>query len=259
LWKENLDNFDALRNIVAILRGPGGCPWDRKQTHNSLKPYLLEECYEALEALDESDSQKLCEELGDIMLQIVLHAQIAAEVDEFQIEDVIRSINAKLLHRHPHVFGNAKVKDAKEVAVNWEALKMEERQEEASLLSDIPKQMPSLARSQSIQRRVAQVGFDWEDVDGVIEKLTEEVEELKQADNHESMVEEFGDLLFTLANVARRWDINLEDALRLANQKFCRRFNYMEELCRKRGLSLGEMSLEEQNALWEEAKHQVEE
>jgi len=249
----DLSRFTTLVDIIARLCSPDGCPWDRQQTHASLRGDLLEECYEVLEALDEGNSGKLCEELGDLLMQVVLHTRIAAEVGEFELGDVLRGINKKLIHRHPHIFGSKKVKDAAEVALNWEELKQEERGG-ASILASASKQMLALGYSQEIQQRVARVGFDWEDIDGVIDKLAEEVGELEQADNQERKAEEFGDLLFTLANVARRMGIDLEAALRQANRKFYRRFTYMEEACRQRGMNLGELSFDEQNALWDEAK-----
>ncbi|MBC8274390.1 MAG: nucleoside triphosphate pyrophosphohydrolase [Chloroflexi bacterium] len=249
--------FAKLRQIIAKLRGKEGCPWDRKQTHASLKPYLIEECYEVLQVLDEGAPQKLCEELGDLLLQIMLHAQIATEAGQFSIDDVIRGISNKLIHRHPHVFGGQKVQDAGEVELNWEALKQEEREEGESLLAGVPEQMPALAYSQSSQRRVAGVGFDWEKVEEIIDKLAEEVAEIKQAPDQQERAKEFGDLLFTLANVARRLDIDLEMALRSANQRFCRRFAHMEEACRNRGVSFGSLSFDEQNVLWEEAKRAI--
>jgi tetrapyrrole methylase family protein/MazG family protein len=256
---QDLSQFATLVEIIARLRAPDGCPWDRQQTHASLRENLLAECYEVLEALDEEDSGKLCDELGDLLMQIVLHAQISAEDGEFELGDVVRGINSKLIHRHPHVFGSEKVKDAEEVAHNWESLKQEERGAGTSMLESVPRQMPALGYSQEIQRRVAWVGFDWEDVDGVIDKLSEEVREYQQAGSQEERAQEFGDLLFTLVNVARRQGIDPEAALREANRRFYRRFTYMEELCRQRGLSFGEMSFDEQNALWEEAKRGVEE
>jgi len=255
---KNLNQFVTLVDIIARLRAPEGCPWDRKQTHASLRENLLEECYEALEALDEGDSERLCDELGDLLMQIVLHAQIAAEAKEFELGDVVRNINTKLIHRHPHIFGSTKVRDAEEVVLNWEALKQEEREADTSILASVPGQMPALGYSQAIQRRVAQVGFDWEDIDGVIDKLAEEVEEFKQADSQEKRAQEFGDLLFTLANIARRLGVDSEAALRQANRKFYQRFTCMEETCRQRGLNLGELSFDEQNALWEEAKKKTE-
>ena len=255
--KDSLDSFAALKEIIAKLRGPDGCPWDKKQTHASLRPYLVEECYEVLQSLEDGTPQKLCEELGDLLLQIMLHAQIADEAGQFNIDDVVQGISNKLIHRHPHVFGDEKVQDAGEVEQNWQALKQEEREEGESLLAGVPDQMPALASSQSIQRRVAGVGFDWEKVEEIIDKLAEEVAEIKQAPDQQERAKEFGDLLFTLANVARRLDINLEMSLRSANQRFCRRFACMEKLCRERGLNLGSLSLDEQNVLWEEAKRKV--
>ncbi len=255
---KNLNQFTTLVDIIAKLRAPDGCPWDRKQTHASLRKNLLQECYEVLEALDKGDSAKLCDELGDLLMQIVLHTQIATEAGEFELGDVLSSINTKLIHRHPHIFGSLTVKDAEEVAVNWEALKQEERETDVSILASVPKPMPALSYSQEIQRRAVQVGFDWEDIRGVIDKLAEEVEEFEQATSQEK-AREFGDLLFTLANVALRLGIDVEAALRQANQKFYHRFNYMEEVCRQRGVNLGELSFDEQNALWQEAKRKVKE
>ena len=251
---QKLNRFATLVDIIARLRAPDGCPWDRKQTHTSLRENLLEECYEVLEALDEGDSGKLCAELGDLLMQIVLHTQIATEAGEFELEDVVNSINTKLIHRHPHVFGSLKVKDAEEVLVKWEALKKEERGTDTSMLASVPRQMPALGYSQEIQRRVAQVGFDWEDIDGIIDKLAEEVGELERADSQEQKAREFGDLFFTLVNIARRQGIDSEAALREANKRFYNRFSYMEEICRQRGLDLAKLSFDEQNALWDEAK-----
>jgi tetrapyrrole methylase family protein/MazG family protein len=254
---EKLNEFETLVNIIARLRAPDGCPWDRKQTHASLRENLLEECYEVLAALDEGDAGKLCQELGDLMMEIVLQAQIAAEAGEFALGDVMEGINTKLIHRHPHIFGSAKVKDAEEVAHNWEALKQEERAAGTSMLASVPKQMPALAYSQAIQRRVVEVGFDWKDIEGVIDKLAEEVGEFKEADSEKGRAQEFGDLLFTLVNVARRLGVDSEAALREANERFYRRFTYMEELCHQRGLNLSKLSFDEQNALWEEAKRKI--
>jgi len=255
---KNLDQFNTLVGIIARLRAPDGCPWDRKQTHASLRENLLEECYEVLEALDEGDSSRLCDELGDLLMQIVLHAQIATEAGGFKLEDVLRNINTKLIHRHPHIFGTIKVKSAEEVTQNWQDLKREEREADTSLLDSVPRQMPALGYSQEIQHRAAQAGFDWEDVDGVIDKLAEEVSEFKGAESQEHRAREFGDLLFTLANIGRRLGVDLEAALREANRRFYKRFTYMEELCRQRGVNFSELSFAEQNALWEEAKRKVE-
>jgi len=257
LVPKDLNQFSALVEIIARLRAPDGCPWDRKQTHASLREFILEECYEVLQAIDDGNMNALSQELGDLLLQIVLQTQIAREAGEFELADVLTSINTKLIHRHPHVFGSAKAETPEEVAHNWEALKQEERGD-ASLLASVPGQMPALAYSQAIQRRVAEVGFDWKDVDGVIEKLVEEIRELKQAGNDKERGKEFGDLFFTLVNIARRLGIDSEVALREANQRFYRRFTYMEELCRQRGLTFSQLSFDEQNQLWEEAKRGVE-
>ena len=246
--------FARLVEIIAQLRGPDGCPWDKKQTHTSLRAYLLEESYEALDALDEGNGQKLCGELGDLLLQIVLHAQIASEAGEFDMEAVVKGINTKLVRRHPHVFGNTQVSDAEEVSHNWEQIKKSERLPETSILDSVPRQMPALAYSQNIQRRAAQIGFDWENIDGVIDKLVEEVKEYKETQNQSEREDEFGDLFFTLVNIARRVGVDPEVSLRQANRKFFRRFSCMERLCRERGLDLGKLSFDQQNQLWEEAK-----
>ncbi|MFC1942030.1 nucleoside triphosphate pyrophosphohydrolase [Chloroflexota bacterium] len=251
---EDLSQFTALVEIIARLRAPDGCPWDRQQTHTSLRKNLLAECYEVLEALDEGESSKLCDELGDLLMQIVFHADMATETGDFEMGDVIRGINEKLIHRHPHIFGTEKVQNAEEVSLNWEALKKKERGPDTSVLESVPKQMPALSYGQEIQRRVARAGFDWEDINGVIEKLNEEVREFEQAGNPAEKAQEFGDVLFTLVNFARRQGIDSEEALREANRRFYRRFTYMEEVCRRRGSTFQELSFEEQNALWEEAK-----
>lgn len=250
-------SFENFRQIIARLRAPGGCPWDSKQTHESLKRFLIEECYEAVEALDEGDPHKLCEELGDILLQIFLHAQIASECGEFTIDDVVEGITSKIIRRHPHVFGDVKVADASQVIRNWDALKREEREEReenTSLLASVPKSMPALAYAQAVQRRAAQAGFDWKDVQGVLDKVCEEVRELEEAPNARERLNEYGDLLFAIANVARWSDIDLEEALRLSNAKFCRRFQYIEEQARERALSVNDLSFDELNRLWDEAK-----
>ena len=249
-----LDKFETFRKIIARLRGPGGCPWDKMQTHESLKQYLVEECYEVLEAIEDNDMNGLSEELGDLWLQIMLHARIAEEAGEFTLEDILKKINGKLIHRHPHVFKNVKVADADEVTFNWEKLKGREKPEKSSLLSGIPKNLPALLHSQSIQRRAASVGFDWNKTEEVLEKLVEEVEELSCAGTYEARVGEFGDVLFTLANIARHMDIDLESALRQANTRFTQRFHYVEEACRRKGVDLQSLSLQEMDALWDEAK-----
>jgi tetrapyrrole methylase family protein/MazG family protein len=246
--------FDTFAGIIARLRGPNGCPWDKQQTHRSLRENLLSETYETLEAIDENDIGKLREELGDLLLQIVIQAQIATDNGEFKIADVVKGITEKIIRRHPHVFGVKKAKDAEEVMHNWEALKREERGEGLSMLASVPAAMPSLAYALEVQRRAARVGFDWEDRNGVIDKLVEEVEEYKEAKDQPEKEREYGDILFTLVNIARREGVDAETALREANRRFYRRFAAMEKLCRKRGLSFDKLSFNEQNALWEEAK-----
>ena len=255
--EQDPSSFDTLEKIVARLRAPDGCPWDRAQSHASLKPYLIEEAYEVLQALDEENTEKLCDELGDLLLQILLHAQIAKEAKEFSIRDVIKSISTKLIRRHPHVFGQSKATNAEEVALEWEELKQNERKKDDSLLSSMPKGMPALSYSHSIQRRAAGIGFDWKEFEGILDKLTEEIREVKEATNQQQKIHEFGDVLFALVNAARWQGVDLEEALRLANQRFSRRFRYMEETCRRRGISLRDLSFQEQNVLWDEAKRNL--
>lgn len=252
--EEELGTFDTFKKIIVRLRGPQGCPWDRKQTHASLKQYLLEESYEVLETIDNNDMPGLCEELGDLWLQIMLHAQIAAEQEEFGLADVLRKINSKLIYRHPHVFGGTDVKDAEEVSHNWAELKSKEKPANRSLLSGVPKNMPALAASQSLQRRAAVAGFDWEKMEDIIDKLVEEVDELRKAGSREEQESEFGDVLFTLSNIARRMDIELEFALRQTNERFTRRFNYIEQVCRSRDVEVKSLTLAEMDDLWNEAK-----
>ncbi|MBI4202825.1 MAG: nucleoside triphosphate pyrophosphohydrolase [Chloroflexi bacterium] len=245
--------FAELDAIIARLRGPDGCPWDREQTHASLKPFLLEEAYEALEALDLGDAARLREELGDVLLQIMLHAQIAVEAGEFTIAQVIDGLTHKLIHRHPHVFGSERLDTAAAVSAHWDALKQEEKGDRG-LLEGIPQALPALAYSQEVQGRAARAGFDWPDYQGILEKLAEEVGELRRAQSQREKVHELGDVLFALADAARGLGVDPEEALRLANRRFSRRFAHMEAACRRRRVSLGELSFDQQNALWDEAK-----
>lgn len=259
----DLSRFGALVATIAYLRGQNGCPWDRKQTHRSLREHLLEECYEVLAALDEEDKEKLCAELGDLLMQIVMHARLAEEADDFTISDVITGINQKLISRHPHVFGknknatdqtNPEDLTAEDVLVRWEDLKKKERRGQSGMLDSVPRELPALAYSQSVQERVARVGFDWPDDTGVLEKLTEEISEFQTADTPTERAVEFGDILFTLANYARRQGIDLEAALREANAKFYRRFSHLEKLAYARGLELTRLTLGEMDNLWEDVK-----
>jgi len=246
-------SLTTLQDVVAHLRAPDGCPWDREQTHQTLRPYLLEEAYEVLAALDADDPQLLREELGDLLLQILLHAQIAVEEGEFSLAQVAESIIAKLIHRHPHVFGDVMVADAQEVIRNWEQLKREERGERGGIFSGIPASLPALACSQEIQKRVARLGFDWPDREGVWAKVEEELRELREA-RGEGRAREFGDLLFVLVNLARWLGVDAESALREANERFIARFAQMEQVAAERGLDLSRMTLDEMDELWEEAK-----
>ena len=252
-----LDQFQTLVAIVERLRAPGGCPWDREQTHTSLKRNLLEECYEVLEAIDDEDPQLLAEELGDLLVQVAFHADIAREAGQFDLGDVLTKINQKLIRRHPHVFESAIVGDAREVERNWEKLKEAERQEKGikkSPVDGIPKDLPALAIAQLMQDRVGRVGFEWDDISGVLNKLSEEVEELRQAETKEEKVHELGDILFMMVNLSRWLGIHAEDALRLTNQRFQWRYRKMEELAGERGQEFAQLPMADKDSLWDEAK-----
>jgi len=252
-----LEAFRELVEIMARLRAPEGCPWDRAQTHTSLRGSFLDECYEVIEALDDGDPAKLREELGDLLLHIVFQAQIAADNGEFRLDQVIRGISRKLRRRHPHVFGDAEAEDAAAVELNWEQIKRAERDPETSALASVPRALPALNYSESIQGRAARLGFDWDTDDGVLDKLAEEIGEMNRAADAAEWAAEYGDVLFTLVNLARRRGVNSESALRQTNRKFYRRFSYMESVCQQRGLELDKMSLEEMDALWDEAKREL--
>lgn len=250
--------FERLVQVMVTLRAPGGCPWDREQTRESLKAFLIEEAYEVLEALDQGGSEKLQEELGDLLLQVVFHAQIAAELGEFTVREVLASITDKLIRRHPHVFGEGRAETAAEVLSNWERLKQAERGgvKEVSALAGVPKILPALLQAQRLQDKAARVGFDWGETAQVLEKVEEEFAELKAAmgKGAEATEAELGDLLFSLVNLARFHNLNAEEALRKCIEKFTRRFRHIETVIAERGKSLRESSLEEMDALWEEAK-----
>lgn len=251
---DRLQRFDTLKQIVAILRSPGGCPWDREQTHDSIKENLLEESYESLEALDSGDPAKMCEEFGDLLLQIMLHARMAEESGEFAVADVIAGISAKLVRRHPHVFGDVTVHTSQDVMINWEKIKRAERIKDAHMLASVPRHMPALAYAQAVQKRVARVGFDWPGLEGVLDKVQEEIEELRAAATQDEKRHELGDLLFALVNLGRWLGLDAEESLRLTNQRFYRRFSYIEDACHQRGQTISDLSLEEMDRLWEEAK-----
>jgi len=252
-----LRTFEGLRRIIARLRGPDGCPWDRVQTHASLKPYLLEEAYEALTALDEGDPDKLCDELGDLLLEVFLHVQLAEEAAEFTVEDVVYRIASKLVRRHPHVFGEEQADTPEQVMARWEVLKQGERGSEGSALAGVPPALPALARAQMLLGRAARAGFQWPQTAGVLAKLEEEIRELAEAGDADHKREELGDVLFLLANLARYLELDAEEALRLANDKFYRRFTTMETIARERGLLLADLPLGELQALWEAAKERL--
>jgi tetrapyrrole methylase family protein / MazG family protein len=257
--------LEDFQEIVAALRAPDGCPWDREQTHLSLRTHLLEETYETLEALDGEDVPGMVEEFGDLLLQIVLHAQIAAEAGEFHMTDVVRGINDKLIRRHPHVFGDEKVDGVGGVLQNWERLKAAERLDsprktkKKGILDGVPAVFPSLAQAQEIQDRAARVNFDWVDIDGVIAKVLEELEEVKSAPDLDARAGEIGDLLFAVVNLARWEKVDAESALRATNARFRRRFNHIEDSARQKEIPLDEVGSEEMNRLWDEAKQQEKE
>lgn len=254
-------SFEAFQEIVAHLRAPDGCPWDREQTHESLRTHLLEESYETLEAIDAGDVKGMQEEFGDLLLQIVLHAQIANEDGEFTIHSVIKGIHDKIVRRHPHVFGEAQLDGVKGVLQNWERLKEAERKDndkkEKGILDGVPKSLPALTQAQEYQDRAARVGFDWPVVDGVLDKIAEEIQEIKAATNEAELAEEIGDLFFVLVNLARWKKIDAESALRETNLKFKRRFAYVEQGAKNQGRELSTMRLDEMDAFWDEAKGKI--
>lgn len=252
--------FSSLREIIRILRGPNGCPWDKKQTHQSLKKYLIEECYELLSAIDHDDIDNMIEELGDVLLQVMLHSQIGEDEGLFSIEDVLESISRKMVHRHPHVFGDETAKTTEEVVKNWEAIKQREKGRNAKgvgILDEIEKGLPAVIRAYEIQKKAAKTGFDWEKADEAAQKVEEEwrefLDEVKSGDK-KKQVDELGDVLFALINTARFFSIHPEEALAQANDKFIRRFSYVEQKVKESGQSFQDFSLTELDRFWNEAK-----
>lgn len=257
--KKNCYDIDDLKKIVEILRAPGGCPWDREQDHKSIRRNLLEEAYEAAEAIDEDDSEHLREELGDVLLQVVFHAQMEEEAGRFDLDGVADGICKKLIYRHPHVFGDVTVSDSGEVLRNWEELKQKEKHQEtaADSIEAVAASLPGLWRAEKMQKKAAKVGFDWSDVSGALDKLSEELEELKAAVAEKSNTEEeLGDLLFAAVNVARFIRTDAEEALGGACDKFARRFRRVEEAAAAQGKALQNMKLPEMDALWDSVKTQ---
>ena len=254
--------FQRLTEIMAHLRAPGGCPWDREQTFESIKPYLLEETYEVLDAIDARDWPALAEELGDLMLEAVFFTQMAAEAGLFTVEDSLDAIAEKLVRRHPHVFGDGSAKTPEEVKVRWDEIKAEEKrrnQKPAELLASVPRALPALVEAAQLTARAAGVGFDWPNAGQVLEKLDEELKELAQARlgaDRDELEGELGDVLFVLVNLARFLKVDPEQALRRTNRKFRERFGYVESQLKAAGRTPGEASLEEMDALWNEAKRQ---
>ena len=246
--------------VISVLRGENGCPWDRKQTHQSLKPFLVEETYEALDAIDSGDAGHIKEELGDILLQIYLHAEIAREQGTFTIDDVARSIIDKIILRHPHVFGSDRVRDADQVVERWEEIKKKEKPHRESMLDGVPKHLPALLKAYRIQQKVSRVGFDWERIGDVAAKLDEEVGEFKRAlssDDREKIADEAGDILFSIANLLRFININPEEALDRTIKKFTSRFQFIEKRSGELNKNLEDMTIDEMEQLWQESKGRV--
>lgn len=255
--REHTFDLSPLEDVIKTLRSPGGCPWDIVQTHKSLRRNLIEEVYEVIEAIDLEDKDLLCEELGDLLMQIVFHARMAEEANLFSMQDVINGITEKLIRRHPHVFGDINVKDADEVLTNWEAIKRAEKKDRKSVLDGVPKDLPSLMSAYKLQHKAAKVGFDWPDIDPVWDKLREEVEELEEATvdaTPERIEEELGDVLFTIVNLARFLKIDPEIALTKANRKFKHRFSYIENKVKEKQQKWEQLSLLDLDDLWQEAK-----
>jgi tetrapyrrole methylase family protein/MazG family protein len=253
-------SFEAFQEIVAHLRAPDGCPWDQEQTHKSLRQHLMEEAYETLAAMDSGDPVEMAEEFGDLLLQIVLNAQIAYEDGEFNMADVLKGIYSKIIRRHPHVFGDVTLDGVQGVLQNWEKLKAVERanshEPEKGLLDGVPFALPALAQAQEYQDRVARVGFDWKEVSGVLDKIGEEIQEVRKVTNQEELMAEIGDLFFALVNLARWKKVDAESALRGTSMRFKKRFAFVELRAKKQGRKLSEMSIDEMETLWQDAKRQ---
>ena len=257
--KEALKNFSRLLKIVEKLRGPDGCPWDKKQTHETLLPYFLEEAYEVIESIETKNWENLKEELGDVLLHVVLQNQIAEEDNKFNISDSINGLNKKLIRRHPHVFSNDKANNGISARRNWEEIKHEEKKRK-SRLDGVPSSLPALIRAQRLQEKASYTGFDWSKIDDAWDKMDEEIEELKCAikeQDIENMQEEIGDVLFSIVNISRKLNFPAEDMLRQANKKFENRFKGIERVLKSRGEKIEETSLEEMEKIWENQKNKI--
>lgn len=257
--KKERYTIDDLRQIMQILRAPGGCPWDAEQTHESIRKNMIEEAYEAVDAIDSGDKAALQEELGDVLMQVVFHAQMETEAGGFTLDDVADGVCKKLVYRHPHVFGNVQADTSAQVLKNWEALKLVEKSQksETESMQSIPRVLPALMRAEKVQKKAARVGFDWNDAAGTFEKIAEETEELRQAadaDSQERAEEELGDLLFSVVNTARFLQIDPEQALTAATDKFVRRFSFMEQTAKAENRKLSDATPEQLDALWNKAK-----
>jgi MazG family protein len=251
------DQFAKLCDIIAKLRSPSGCPWDREQTNESLLPAVIEEAYEVGEAARAHDDMHFREELGDLLLLIVMHAEIARETGRFNIEEVIGNVSDKLIRRHPHVFGTSDARDSRAVLKQWEAIKREEKKSDSHYLASLPKALPALVRAQKAQSKAARVNFDWTELRDVIAKVEEELREMKEAiesQQDKSIVEELGDLLFAVVNLARKCNIDAERALQSATDKFVTRFNRLEDELKTRGVELGDVELAEMDEIWNQIK-----
>jgi MazG family protein len=250
--------FNQLCEIVAKLRAPGGCPWDREQTHESLLPALIEEAYEVAEAARAKDDAHFREELGDLLLLVVMHAEIASEAGRFNIDKVVREVSDKLVRRHPHVFGTSDARDSGAVLKQWEAIKRAEKRADSHYLASLPKALPALVRAQKAQSKAARVNFDWTEVRDVVSKLEEELREMKDeiaSQDRARMEDEIGDVLFAVVNLARKCKIDAESALQRATDKFVARFNRLEDELRRQGKRLGDVDLPEMDAIWDRIKN----
>ncbi|NRS49467.1 nucleoside triphosphate pyrophosphohydrolase [Brevibacillus sp. HB2.2] len=260
--KVSYRQFSYLKEIVAILRSPDGCPWDREQTHQSIRKNLIEETYEVLETIDDDDPDAMCEELGDLLMQIMLHSQMAAEDGYFSVDDVVATLNEKLVRRHPHVFGEKSANDSEEALANWQEIKAQEKAAKGidvtaqSQLAGIPRDLPALMYAYKLQKKAAQVGFDWDDIADVFKKVEEEYHELQEA-SEEERAGELGDLLFAVVNLARFLGLDPEEALALTNNKFKKRFSYIEGKLQEAGRTFEQTDLQEMDKWWEEAKHET--